>query len=81
MCCCEMYLVLSKFEETLIADIDDLRKKKKLIKNDIKAMTASADKHADEAEKKHQITSIQSRTVCAEVRMKKLKNLYLLNRK
>ena len=58
MCCCEMYLVLSKFEETLIADIDDLRKKKKLIKNDIKAMTASADKHAEEAEKKHQITSI-----------------------
>ena len=58
MCCCEMYPVLSKFKETLISEISDLRKKKKLIENDIKAMTASADKHAEEAEKKHQITSI-----------------------
>ena len=49
-----MYLVLSKFKVTLISEIDDLRKKTKQIKNDIKVMTASADKHADEAEnKKH----------------------------
>ena len=35
-------------------------RRKKQIKNDIKAMTA--DKHAEEAEKKHQITSITKST-------------------